>query len=331
MTTEQPDILALFATQDDTPSASPDGPKPTASRRRVRRRILMAIGIPIGLVSVLALSYSGSLVAMYQNNVMTVEIPDDLGVPGHTRPPSASNGAQTMLLVGSDSMDDPNTFLLMRISGARDAITTLSLPGTLTVTPPGSAPTSLAAVEPERGINGLIGAVEDFSGARVDHYIGVDLHTFADVADVLGGVTVQNPEAFTSSIEQHSFAAGPVRLTGATALEYVRETDALPGGEAQRMQNQQAFLAGAARGVLSAKTLTSPATIADLVARVTPSLEVDSELDAVTLIGLGWELRSLRPDDLGFASLPDDARSGAGQQSFRDAVKADRLPAWLKG
>jgi LCP family protein required for cell wall assembly len=331
VTTEQPDILAPVATPGENRTAPADRNEPTQNRHRIRRRILMAIGIPLGLVAVLALSYSGSLVATYQNNVTMVDIPDDLGVPEHTRPAPANNGAQTILLVGSDSTDDPNTFLLMRISGDRDGITTLSLPGTLMVAPPGAAPSTLAAVEPSLGINAVIGALEEFTGARIDHYVGVDLDAFADAADVLGGITVRNPQAFTSSIKQHSFPAGPVKLTGATALEYVRETDALAGGEAQRMSNQQAFLAGAARAVLSAKTLTSPATIADLVARVTPALDVDSGLDAATLIGLGWQLRSLRPGELTFASLPEAAGSDAGRQSLRDALKSDILRSYLTG
>lgn len=302
---------------------------PAQRGRRLRRRILIAAGIPLGLVAVLALSYSGSLVVSYQSNVTSVVVPEDLGVPGHARPAAAADGAQTILLLGSDSSDVPNTFLLLRITAARDAIVAMSLPSALVVTPPTGGPMALRDVEPLLGLTGVIGALEDFGGVRLDHFVALDLQAFADAADVLGGITVQNPTAFTSTVEHRTFPAGAVNLNGDAALEYVRETAALPGGEGQRMRNQQAFLAGATRAVLSAKTLTSPTTVADLVARVSPSLEVDSGLNAVTLIGLGWELRALDPAALTFASLPETAASGAGQQALRDALAADTLARYL--
>ena len=70
------------------------------------------------------------------------------------------------------------------------------------------------------------------TGLRIDHTISIDFEGFRDMVDAVGGVTIDNPTAFsyTMSPEQHavgdwsdgSFPTGELHLDGDQALAYAR-------------------------------------------------------------------------------------------------------------
>jgi polyisoprenyl-teichoic acid--peptidoglycan teichoic acid transferase len=70
------------------------------------------------------------------------------------------------------------------------------------------------------------------TGLRIDHTISIDFDGFRDMVDAVGGVTIENPTAFsyTMSPDQHAvgdwsdgtFATGQLHLSGDEALAYAR-------------------------------------------------------------------------------------------------------------
>jgi LCP family protein required for cell wall assembly len=77
----------------------------------------------------------------------------------------------------------------------------------------------------------LAEVVSDVTGLEVHHWLAIDFAGFRDMIDAVGGVTVDNPTAFsyaTRSADHQagrwigSFAAGPIELDGEEALLYSR-------------------------------------------------------------------------------------------------------------
>lgn len=84
----------------------------------------------------------------------------------------------------------------------------------------------------ERAGELLATVVSDVTGLEVEHWLSIDFAGFREMVDAVGGVTIDNPVAFsyTTSGAQHqagnwttgSFAAGELHLDGAQALAYSR-------------------------------------------------------------------------------------------------------------
>ena len=71
----------------------------------------------------------------------------------------------------------------------------------------------------------------------------VDFKGLWDATDALGGVDVNVTVPFTSSTDSgYYFAPGINHISGAEALQFVRERYAFADGDFQRIRNQQTFL-----------------------------------------------------------------------------------------
>jgi polyisoprenyl-teichoic acid--peptidoglycan teichoic acid transferase len=62
--------------------------------------------------------------------------------------------------------------------------------------------------------------VENFLDTHIDYYVKVNMESFKDIVDSVGGVEVNNPNAF--NYEGYSFPQGPQELDGKKALAYSR-------------------------------------------------------------------------------------------------------------
>jgi len=78
--------------------------------------------------------------------------------------------------------------------------------------------------------------VEEYLDITIDHYGLVDFAALTQVVDHLGGITVDNPEAFT--VGNTNFAAGPIELDGENALIYSRYRGGADG-DFGRVEKQQ--------------------------------------------------------------------------------------------
>lgn len=83
------------------------------------------------------------------------------------------------------------------------------------------------------------------------------------------------------------------------------------------MRNQQAFLKALFSKTTSAKTLSNPVTINNMVQSIAPFITVDKTLDAGTLVRLGFELRHTRNQDVYMFTLPTN---GTGTSSDGQSI-----------
>jgi LCP family protein required for cell wall assembly len=62
-------------------------------------------------------------------------------------------------------------------------------------------------------------------GVRVNYYAEIDIDGFGQLIDLVGGVDINNPTLLNDPSTGTCIPAGPVHLTGTTALQYVRSRE----------------------------------------------------------------------------------------------------------
>lgn len=325
----------------------------TARRPKRRRPFLVALIATIGslvgiatVVAVVASIFVGGLARSFDAHTDTITD----AFPGGDRP-AATRGAENILLIGSDSRasDDPDgdgvsggrsdVLMLAHVPADRRAVYLMSIMRDSWVEIPGHGRAKMNAAYSWGGVPLTVQTVEQLLDVRVDHVAEIDFAGFEGMTDALGGVTVDSPEAFDA--RGHSFAAGPNRLDGDAALAFVRERYSFTDADHTRVRNQQAFMRGIAQGLLSRGTITNPGRIQDFVTATSKHLAVDPGLTFPTMVGLGWSLRDVRPDDLRTFTVPT-AGSGTspdgqsyvtlndlGVRSLSQALRSDDVASWL--
>lgn len=294
--------------------------------RRVTRRKGRGWKAALGVFSVLLVLIVGA-VGVYAYTLSsawdgkTTKLPDvfpsEAARPPVVKPTSGTAAAQNILLLGSDTRGSINgsiadltgqrsdTIMVVHIPADRKNIYVMSIMRDSWVDIPGQGKAKINAAMSYGGVPLVVQTIEGLIGARIDRVAVVDFGGFQGVTDALGGVTIDNPVAFTSSaIPGKVFAKGPQQMNGAEALAFVRERYAFRDGDFQRARNQQLFLKAVMGKALTAETLTNPGRISNLVSAIAPFVAVDSGFNSGYLIGLGAELRNLRVDNVTFFTAP---------------------------
>ena len=73
------------------------------------------------------------------------------------------------------------------------------------------------------GVGETVETVEDWMGIDINYYIRVNFTSLEDIVDAIGGVDVESPYAFKSSVSKYSYSEGINHLDGEAALFFARE------------------------------------------------------------------------------------------------------------
>lgn len=305
-----------------------------------KRRLRIAL-IAMGSVLVLLLGTVGVYAFVLSQKIDGVEKIVEAFPEETLRPPVVETegpAPQNILLLGSDTrgsigtkLDDikgsrSDTMMVVHISADRKSIQVMSLMRDFWVDIPGRGKAKLNAAMAYGGVPLTVQTIEGIIDSRIDHVAMVDFQGFKGVTNALGGVTVDNPRAFSSSRKDNfSYAQGKITLNGAQALSFVRERYAFSDGDYSRVVNQQLFIKAVMAETLSKETLTNPVTISDLVSAIAPYMAVDEGLNSSYAVALGLELRDVRVGDVKFFTMPS---LGTGMEGSQSVVKVnwDEVP-----
>ena len=150
----------------------------------------------------------------------------------------------------------------------------------------------------------MVETIEKYTGIRIDHVAMVDFDGFAEITKAIGGVEVYIPNTVTDGYRDITWEKGWQHVEGERALAYVRERKGLPGGDFDRVQRQQNFLRAVLDKVADKGTLANPITVTRLVSDLSGYLALDSDFSTGDVRSLAIGSRSLRPDDIAFATIP---------------------------
>jgi LCP family protein required for cell wall assembly len=163
------------------------------------------------------------------------------------------------------------------------------------------------------GRQALVTSVQHLTGLTVDHYAEVSLYGFYLLSQAIGGVPVCLLHATSDANSGADFRAGVQNVSGGAALSFVRQRDNLPHGDLDRIVRQQAFLASAAKKILSAGTLFDSGRLAALTTAVQKSVVIDQGWD---VFGFVQQAQSLTGGNVEFVTIPvvdPNGRNDRGQ------------------
>ncbi|MHA7271812.1 LCP family protein [Arthrobacter sp. TMT4-20] len=289
-------------------------------KKRPVRIVLISVLALVLVAGLVAGAYLFNLANTYNTQTQTIEevFPEGTDRPTRT---AASEGAQTILLLGSDENGGssetenlpgvPNagrsdTMMLMHLPANREGVSVMSIMRDTWTDIPGHGEHKINAATALGGVPLLVQTLEGMFDAPIDHVAIFDFEGFTGLTDALGGVTVNNEIAFQSrGADGEFFDQDEINLQGESALKFVRERYAFTDGDFQRVKNQQLFIKAIMGKFLTAETLTNPLKINEIVHQASPYLSVDEGLDATTAGGLALSLRNIRGDDVQFFTLPN--------------------------
>lgn len=246
---------------------------------------------------------------------------DDTAIPQFRLPPvpSATDGVDTFLLVGSDdrsNLEDLDGFgdfagaradVLLLLIRPRDqgkpAI--VSLPRDLWVSTPCGQERINQALEGCEGMNGestLLVTVESLTGLGVDHLGLVDLAGFQEVVDDLGGYEICLDNPVRDQKAALDLPAGCRMADGADTLSWLRSrtTEELTDegnwvvmsgvSDLTRNERQRQFLV---EMLSRLSDFTDPQDALSVAQTIAPHVTVDSDLGITEAVSLAWTMRGV--------------------------------------
>lgn len=157
--------------------------------------------------------------------------------------------------------------------------------------------------------------IANLLGIDIQYYARVNFSSVLTIVDALGGITVDNDQAFPTVTGAY-FPAGENWLSGEDALAYARERYNLPGGDNDRVRNQQEVITGILNKAMSAAIITN---YNDILDAVSGSFQTDMESkDIQKLISFqlkdmsGWTIDSFQLRGYGDTSYSCYSYSGEG-------------------
>lgn len=246
----------------------------------------------------------------------------------------------TFMVVGSDKGDlRADVIVLVLLPNDGGKVQMVSLPRDLYL--PNRCTRTLTRINANYNgcgsINGatlLSGAVKDFTGLTVDHFILFTMDGFAQIVDAVGGVEicVDNPVR-----EQNKFhlPAGCSTVNGRTALGWVRSrrTQELVDGTWQTMrgvndlsrnQRQQELILGLVERVSEFRT---PGELTTFAASLSDHFVLDDQLSLSDAVDLAWSNKHIKPNQVHRFTIPvrNYTTSGGAQvliptSSFAEAL-----------
>jgi LCP family protein required for cell wall assembly len=128
------------------------------------------------------------------------------------------------------------------------------------------------------GTDMALATVENFLDIPIDYYIKVNMESFKDIVDTVGGVTVNNPFQFT--YEGSTFNQGELNLNGVEALKYSRMRYDDPRGDFGRQDRQKQVILGIIQKGASFSSLTKFDDVLDVLGtNVKTNLSFDQMVD----------------------------------------------------
>ena len=184
-------------------------------------------------------------------------------------------GYTNILILGLDEGADPSaygghnadTILVMSFENSSGRLRFITIPRGTWVTLPGGGAARIGTLYREGGASLLVRQVSSLLGISIHQYITVDMQTFADLIDLLGGIDLyveedMNYEDQAAGLSIH-LEQGYQHLDGNTAQKYLRYRDS-ELGDVGRVQRQQRFVKALYERVLQLSTIPKLPAIADV-------------------------------------------------------------------
>lgn len=221
------------------------------------------------------------------------------------------------LVMGSDSGSNKgekgwcrsDVMMLVCLKEKDKKAVVVSIPRDTRVMIPGHGVEKMNAAHSFGGPAGAINIVKQFLGVDVNHFVSMDFDGFRRIIDALGGIPIHLSKPINDPHAGY-LPAGDLLLDGQQALVVVRSRR-LPGGDVDRIKNQQAFLKAVIKKADNMRSVWKAKQLVDIVAST-----CQMDYSAGDLMTLAEELRGFSIDKVQFATLPGHSQTIGGASYF---------------
>ncbi|HEV2258163.1 MAG TPA: LCP family protein [Streptosporangiaceae bacterium] len=231
------------------------------------------------------------------------------------------------LHVGSDAGAlNSDSIMLLHMGSGRPVL--ISIPRDSYVKIPGHGYNKMNAALAYGGASLLIQTVENATGLKIDHYMGIGFGGLVAVVNKIGGVQVCLKTAINDSYSGVHLSAGCHNLNGAQALSFVRDRHSFATEDLQRIQDQRAFLSALLKKATSPGVYLNPFTALPFASTAASSMSVDN---GTSLLDLANAASALRDPQTGTVPIADNNyATSAGDAVLWNTAKATELFHALK-
>ena len=318
------------------PGRPPRGTRTYSGGRRPRRpRLRLLLAFLAGLVVVLLILVIGGYFyldgKLNRSNVLV----------SYAGQPAAGAGSN-WLITGSDSRQGltrkqehkyhtgidiggqrSDTILLLHIPGNGGPAVLVSLPRDSYVKIPGYGWNKLNAAYSFGGPKLLAQTVQNNTGLRIEHYMGIGFGGLVNVVNSVGGVTMCFRHPLHDAASGLHLKKGCQTLDGGRALSFVRTRHQFSSQDLQREQNQRVFMKALLRKLTSPGVLFNPFAVVPAALGSVDSVIVDDGTHLNNLTSVAFALRQPQTTTVPIAT--SNYATSAGDAVKWDPVQAGRL------
>ncbi|MDQ2814637.1 MAG: LCP family protein, partial [Actinomycetota bacterium] len=227
---------------------------------------------------------------------------------------------QYILRTGHDQSDNTDTIMLVHISPGRHDVTVMSIPRDTMVpmyacaSGPGYSGQQ-ADLNSDVMINSLLEiggptclwkTVEQVTGIRISHFIGIGMLGFVKVVNDLGGVNVCVPYKVSDPVSGLNLTSGEHHISGIQALAFWRTREDIgTGSDLERIQRDQFMSAQVVKGVLKSGLLSNPLSLLSVITDAAAAMTTDNSMTVSDLVEIAQSFRDLSSKNVQFITVPN--------------------------
>ena len=193
--------------------------------------------------------------------------------------------------VGFDSGTlNSDSIMLLHLGGSKPVL--ISIPRDSYVAIPGHGMNKMNAALAFGGAPLLIQTVENATGLKIDHYMGIGFGGLVAVVNKIGGVPICLKTGISDSYSGVNLSAWCHNLNGDQALSFVRDRHSFATSDLQRIQDQRAFLSALLKKATSPGVYLNPFSALPFGSTAASSMSVDKGTSLLDLAHAALALRS---------------------------------------
>ena len=216
-----------------------------------------------------------------------------------------------------------DTILLLHIPGNGGPAVLVSLPRDSYVKIPGHGWNKLNAAYSFGGPKLLAETVQNATGLRIEHYMGIGFGGLVNVVNSVGGVTMCFSHPLHDTASGLHLKKGCQTLSGGKALSFVRTRHNFASQDLQREQNQRVFLRALLSKMTSPGVMFNPFAVVPAGLGAVGALIVDDGTHLNQLISVAFALR--QPESTTVPIANSNLSTAAGDAVQWDSAQAGRL------
>lgn len=297
-------VQPALRTPGGPPRGGLGGPGPSLAGWR---RFLRPRPIALTLVAILSLVIIGSVATYFY---LDSKLTRKNILVDYSRRPAQGQGTN-WLITGSDSRQGltykqirqfstgfgvvghrSDTIMVVHVPAGGGRPVLISIPRDSWVDIPGFGSNKINAAFDFGGPALLAKTVQNLTGLRIDHYMGIGFGGFVRVVDAIGGVRVCLKTPLVDPNSGLHLTKGCHTLSGGHALGFVRSRHDFATQDLQRVQNQRIFLRSLLRKLTSTGVILNPFKALPAASGAAGALIVDNGTSLYQLIQVALALKN---------------------------------------